>query len=654
MGSYESLVTIGMRGDGDEPMSEKANISLLERIVKDQRQILGDVTGKDVSTIPQVWALYKEVQEYYDNGMRVPDDVTLLLCDDNWGNMRKLPKVTDPPRKGGYGIYYHFDYVGGPRNYKWLNTNQISRVWEQMHLAYRYGADRIWIVNVGDIKPMEFPTQFFLNYAWNPSAWPAERLPEYTRRWAEQQFGPKYANDIADILNKYTQYNSRRKPELLAPDTYSLIHYREAERIVADYQALAQKAQRISNSLPANYRDAFYQLVLHPVLACSNLNDLYVTVGKNRLYVNQGRASANILAERARQLFNQDSLITHRYNHVMAKGKWNHMMDQTHIGYTYWQQPDYNSMPAVSVIEIPAGAEMGVAIEGSVHWWPGETGEAVLPEFDPYSAQSHYLEVFNRCKGSFRYSCRSGESWVRINPQQGKIETEQRLWVTVDWKQAPSGQHRVPITISGPNKSQVIVMTVINNPTAPSPDQIDGFVESDSYVSIEAEHYNRAVATPLITWLRVPGLGRTLSAMTPVPVTSETQKPGGESPRLEYRMYLQSRGDMKVRAFLSPTLNFHNSEGLRYGISFDEEPVQIINMHAQESNQLWERWVSANVNVQTSQHTIDQPGGHVLKFWMVDPGVVLQKLVVETGETRPSYLGPPESFHRSGQSNPMR
>ena len=188
MGSYESLVTIGMRGDGDEPMSENANISLLERIVKDQRQILGDATGKEVSTIPQVWALYKEVQEYYDKGMRVPDDVTLLLCDDNWGNIRKLPRLTDPPRTGGYGIYYHYDYVGGPRNYKWLNTNQISRVWEQMHLAYSYGVDRIWIVNVGDIKPMEFPAQFFLDYAWNPNAWPAERLPEYTRNWAEQQF----------------------------------------------------------------------------------------------------------------------------------------------------------------------------------------------------------------------------------------------------------------------------------------------------------------------------------------------------------------------------------------------------------------------------------------------------------------------------------
>ena len=277
MGKNESIITLAMRGDGDEPMSEESNIALLEKIVRDQREIIGRVTGKNVVEVPQVWALYKEVQEYYDRGMRVPDDVTVLLCDDNWGNIRKLPQRNEKPRTGGYGIYYHFDYVGGPRNYKWLNTTQISRVWEQMHLAWEYGADRIWVVNVGDIKPMEFPTSFFLEYAWDPAAWPAGSLPEFTRKWAQQQFGPLYAPEIAYILEQYTRFNSRRKPELLAPDTYSLINYREAETIVNAYRDLEMKARNIYQKLPAEYQDAFYQLVLHPVEACANLNDLYVT-----------------------------------------------------------------------------------------------------------------------------------------------------------------------------------------------------------------------------------------------------------------------------------------------------------------------------------------------------------------------------------------
>jgi hypothetical protein len=647
MGSYESVVTIGMRGDGDEPMSEKANVALLERIVKDQRQILGDVTGKDVTTIPQVWALYKEVQEYYDRGMRVPDDVTLLLCDDNWGNIRKLPRLTDAPRKGGYGIYYHYDYVGGPRNYKWLNTNQISRVWEQMHLAYSYGVDRIWIVNVGDIKPMEFPTQFFLDYAWNPDKWPAERLPEYTRDWAEQQFGARYAGDIAEIITKYTQYNSRRKPELLAPNTYSLTNYREAETVVAEYKKLAQKAQRISAALPEKYRDAFFQLVLHPVLACSNLNEMYVTIGRNRLFAEQGRAAANGLAQQARKLFAKDSAISFYYNRTMAAGKWNHMMDQTHIGYTYWQQPDKDAIPEVRSITLPAAPGMGVAVEGSESWWPGQAKEFVLPEFDRYNRQTYFIEIFNRGMTSFKYSIKTGARWVHVSSSQGKIATGDRLWVSIDWKNAPTGTSHIPIMITGPEKETVTIQTVINNPASPVPDRVDGFVESNGYVSMEAEHYSRAVGSSAITWQRIPDLGRTLSAMTPVPVTAASQTPGGEAPRLEYSLYLADKGDVRVDAYLSPTLNFHNNDGLRYAISFDDQPPQIVNMHAGKTFQDWEESVRNNISSVVSKHTIAEPGRHMLKFWMVDPGVVLQKLVVETQDIKPSYLGPPESFHSS-------
>ncbi len=287
MDSRESIVSIGMRGDGDMPMTVGSNIALLERIVSDQRKIIAEVTQKPASETPQLWALYKEVQDYYDKGMTVPDDVTLLLCDDNWGNIRKLPKPGDKPRAGGYGIYYHFDYVGDPRNYKWLNTNSIPRVWEQMNLAYQYGADRIWIVNVGDLKPMELPIQFFLDYAWNTKKWNAGNIADYTRQWSENIFGARYAKEIAGILSDYTKYNSRRKPELLSPDTYSLTNYLEAERIEADYIRLAAKAEIIYKAIPGEYRDAFYQLVLYPVKACANLNRLYVSTGKNRLYAHR-------------------------------------------------------------------------------------------------------------------------------------------------------------------------------------------------------------------------------------------------------------------------------------------------------------------------------------------------------------------------------
>jgi hypothetical protein len=261
MDGNESLVTIGMRGDGDEPMTRGTATELLERIVRDQRTILEQVTGRPAAETPQVWALYKEVQDYYDAGMRVPDDVTLLFSDDNWGNVRRLPEP-GADRPGGYGIYYHFDYVGGPRNYKWLNTNQIERVWEQMHLAYEHGADRLWIVNVGDIKPMEFPTSFFLDYAWSPEQWPLERLADYPRIWAARQFGDDPCAAIGEIVTRYSQLAARRKPELLDVGTYSLIHFDEVDRVAREWGLLEERARRSRPRCPREYRDAYFQLVL--------------------------------------------------------------------------------------------------------------------------------------------------------------------------------------------------------------------------------------------------------------------------------------------------------------------------------------------------------------------------------------------------------
>ncbi|RZK45640.1 MAG: glycosyhydrolase, partial [Hymenobacter sp.] len=286
----------------------------------------------------------------------------LLLCDDNWGNLRKLPKLGDKPRRGGYGIYYHFDYVGGPRNYKWLNTNPLPRVWEQMHLAHAYGADQIWVVNVGDLKPMELPISFFLDYAWNPDAISVDGVAAYTQRWATQQFGAKYAADIADILAKYAKYNARRKPELLDANTYSLATG-EWAGVVADYQALATRAEAIGRQLPAADQAAYFELVLHPVLACANLNELYYTVAQNREAAKTNQPTTNALAEQARALFAKDAEISRRYNALLG-GKWNHMMDQTHIGYTTWQQPPADKMPDVvtrpaDALEMPSA--LGVA-----------------------------------------------------------------------------------------------------------------------------------------------------------------------------------------------------------------------------------------------------------------------------------------------------
>ncbi|MBN2356884.1 glycosyl hydrolase 115 family protein, partial [candidate division KSB1 bacterium] len=500
-----------------------------------------------------------------------------------------------------------------------------------------------WIVNVGDIKPMEFPISFFLEYAWNPEVWPAERLPEYTRLWAGGQFGTEYAAEIAEILTQYTRYNSRRKPELLSPETYSLTHYREAETVVSDYNALAIKALNMYETLPAEYKDAFYQLILHPVLACANLNELYVTVGRNRLYASQGRASTNTLAQKVKNLFAEDAEITRYYNQVLADGKWNHMMDQTHIGYTYWQQPDTNTMPAVEEISIPAAAEMGIALEGAAAWRPDAQSEAVLPVFDAYNRQQYYIEVFNRGQTPFDFTVEAAKDWLQCRPSFGRITDETRIYASVRWEKAPFGKHRVPLVIKGAEGNQVTIFAVVHNPLISLPEEYVCFVESNGYVSMEAKHYSRMVNTSATNWQLIPTLGHTLSAMTPFPVTAAPQMPDGDGARLEYDMQLFSTGEVTVKAYLSPTLNFHNNQGLRYAVSFDDEPAQVVNMHADRTFQDWEESVRNNITLGVSKHHIHKPGLHVLKLQAIDAGVVVQKIVVETGQLPYSYLGPPES-----------
>ena len=643
--NYESILTLGMRGDGDLPMSESANVALLEKIVDNQRKIIANRINKDLSGVPQAWALYKEVQDYYEKGMRVPDDVTLLWCDDNWGNMRRLPTEEERKRRGGAGVYYHFDYVGDPRSYKWLNTIPITKVWEQMNLSYEYGADRIWIVNVGDLKPMEFPVEFFLTLARDPHRWPKERISEYTRLWAEREFGPENAPVIAEIVSTYTKLNGRRKPELLTPTTFSLIDYQEADGVLAEWKSIASRAQKIYSSLPDNMRDAFYELVLYPTEASALVTELYITAGKNNLYAIQGRASTNDLAAEVRRLFQADSELSYAYNHTLANGKWNHMMDQTHLGYTFWNQPPVNVMPAVQEAQIPDKADMGVAVEGSAMPWLPVFHEPALPELDVFQQQRRFLDVFNRGKAPFQFNVVTSAPWIQVTPSNGTVERDQRLWVSVDWAKTPPGSTDGSITVTSQNSATVTVKVQAFNPGVPARSTLRGFVETEGYVSIDAEHYTRKVDAADVRWGKIDDYGRTLSSMTVLPVTAKSVAPPEGSPSLEYRMYLFHPGKTEVEAILAPTLNFVPGRGLRYAISFDDEPPQVIDALAQNSVRDWGQAVEDSVRKVRSAHTIEKPGYHTLKFWMVDPGVVLQKLVVDLGGVKPSYLGPPESYH---------
>lgn len=638
--STESVVTVGMRGDGDEPMSQESNIRLLENIVKDQRAIITNLSKKDASKTPQVWALYKEVQDYYDKGMRVPDDITLLLCDDNWGNVRKLPLSDAPKRTGGYGIYYHFDYVGGPRNYKWLNTNQIERTWEQMNLACDFGVNKLWIVNVGDIKPMEYPISFFLDMAWNPKNWNPGNLNEHAINWCKQQFGEKQANEIAELIALYTKYNSRRKPELLSPETYSLINYREAENVVANYNRLAQRAEDIFNQLPAEMHDAFDELVLYPIQACANLNQLYVTAGQNQLFAKQGRNNTRETAQQVRQLFSNDSLLSKRYQTQIANGKWNYMMSQTHIGYTYWQQPEVQVMPKVTEIQVPYNADMRLTAEETEAFCSRNNDTISLPAFDSFTNPKYYIDLFNGGEASYDYNIKPKDSWVQLSVRKGNILYSSRIWVSIDWTKIKEGRHKSELKVSD---SKGKTFTVKIDATKYKPLQLNRptFAESNGCVSIEAEHFSAAINTNSLSWKVIANLGRTLSGVTTFPVAAKAVT--YKDVLLEYDVFLQQGGNAKLTLFLSPTLKYNENKGLRYAVSIDRAEEQVVTFNQKQTDPEWEQWVANNIIQSVTIHKIVNPGLHTIRYRVLDAGVVLQKLVLDLGGAKPCYLGVPES-----------
>jgi hypothetical protein len=664
---FEGVVTLGMRGTGDTSLPDGDGIDLMRQILATQREILAEEGGRPISEIPQLWALYKEVQRYWDSGLRAPDDVTVLFSDDNWGNLRKLPDQSLPMRAGGYGMYFHFDYVGDGRNYKWVDTINLANTWEQLNTAYNYGVDRLWVVNVGDLKDLERPTQFFLDYAWNPLAFPAERIPDWELRYAEQNFGPQLAPAIAEILHTYGCLQGRRKPELTnrrltkksngaittdnANTPFSIENYSELDRVTADWWELAERAADLASQVPASNQDAYYQLVSYPVTATANLYALRRAQFLSIRYRAQGRAATNDLAAEAEARRADDVAMSSYYNTTLAGGKWRGWQTQTKFGYIGWQQPEVDRIyPPLGRLTVPPGAEMGVAISGSADWWPNVTTPPVLPEFSPYQTQpAPYIEVFNRGDTAFDYAINSPVDWLAVSAASGTVTKEVRATLKVDWSRAPDGTTKIPVTVTGAGRTVTVQATVTRPGDLPSP--LIGFVEANGYVAMDADHHTAAVGGDGIAWQRVRDLGRSGSGMRINPPTAASRTPGGDSPRLEYRMNLTTAGPITVWAYLSPRNNVLPGDGIRYAVSIDEQAPKIVNLTAGANdtamNKAWEMNSSDNVNRTSTSFTVTSPGVHTLKVWMVDPTVVVQRLVVDTGGLAFSYLGPPESFRAS-------
>ena len=417
MKGTEDMVTIGMRGDGDEAMSDEADTRLLQRIVENQRRIIKQVTGKPANKTTQVWALYKEVLEYYDRGMRVPDDVIMLLCDDNWGNVRRVPNAKERQHPGGWGLYYHVDYVGAPRNTKWLNVTPAQNMWEQLTLAYQNGIQRMWILNVGDLKPMEYPIQLFMDMAWNPGSVCRDVVVTHTAPFCASLFGQAQAAEAARLLNRCSKMNGRITAEMLDHQTYNL-HAGEWRQVADDYIRLEAETLRQYLTLEDSQRDAYQQLILFPVQAMSNLYQMYYAQAMNLALYEANDPDCNEWADRVAQCFRRDSLLCLAYNKEMAGGKWDGMMTQKHIGYTSWnddfpadRMPDVKRISSAQLGGYAFTANHGYVAMEAEHYYRAEATAPVQWTVIPDMGRTRsavalmpYTEPVNGASLEYRFS----------------------------------------------------------------------------------------------------------------------------------------------------------------------------------------------------------------------------------------------------------
>lgn len=676
---FDNLVTIGMRGDGDVAMSEggdEANMKVLKNVVSGQRDIFKQVYGKDPSEIPQLWAIFTEVQRYYDAGFTVPEDVLLLFCDNNWGYIRRTAPEHEKRRKGGMGMYYHIDMNGGPWNDRWINTTTIPKLHEQFSLAYESGIDRLWVVNVGDLKPKELPIDFILRYAWDPQALTADKTWDYTVDWARKIFGDQYASDIATIVSRYAKYNLWRKPEVQIPEVFSVVNHREADSVLGLWKDIVQKAEALEKKLAPAAKDAYYQLVLYPVKASAGVAEIYISAGKNNLFAKQKRVSANDYANRAKELFELDEQMSNYYNNELSGGKWKNMMQDKHIGYTQWSMPKKNELPPLVMVEALKEPALGIAVEGSEKAWPENTPTLSLPKFDPLDNPTYYIDLFNRGTGEISFIAKADQPWIKLNTLTGKFDKEARVFVSIDWTKAPQGNEKGSIEILQGNQKVQITVPVFNAKIPVSSEPFFGSLTNAEF-SIPAYAFTKNVATKSAKWGFLPDLGRGLGNMGIVPAVAPST-PAANGPSLEYKVYLPEKGKVTVAVGIVPTQDVNPARGLRLAIGLNNQKPVVLDArqgfvdtfkeytkdNLQRSNVLKElpptnklalsshgkrrrneifdnmRWLEVQLNV-------ENPGFQILKLYMVDPEVVLENIVVNPDNNRPSYFGAPAKKHQT-------
>ncbi|MBS6161293.1 MAG: glycosyl hydrolase 115 family protein [Firmicutes bacterium] len=675
---HQVFPTIGMRGERDSKMlGEDAqieeNVRVLKDIITQQRRLIRENLEQEGQTYPLLFAVYKEVEDYYFGDSKTAglrdfqelDGVTLMLCEDNFGNMRALPRKEERCRNGGFGMYFHLDYHGGPCSYEWVASTPVTKIWEQMSMAYEYGIQDVWIVNAGDVKFQEYPLNFFMDMAYDFETWgKKEAAYHYVRKWTREQFGTYTTKEeqdkIAWILEEYIRLNHLRRPESCNDKVYHPAHFEEGRKMLLRCKKLEQENEAMLALLKERGREeAYFSMIYYAAAASANLLKMHLYAGMNHHFAIQGKAVANEMGDKMEECIARDEQLSEKMRRF-KDGKWAGMESACHIGFTNWNSEDWR-YPLKYVVRLPKQPRLVVSRADEEAYYTNQYFPIpiLVDDFSTSQRKKITLEIANGGQGVVKWSVDESCPWLSFSAMQGETKFQDRLTLTVHRELLPleeeqefcfyirAGEESVPVQVrakrrdfsmipSGcflPQKGRYVI------PAVEYIEKTEGFYEGKKAAYERLEDY-----------------GKYETGMKVFPVTSAFVKEDtgeNQAPSLTYSLWVEEEGRYELQLHTSPANPLVYGEMLTVGLSCNQEKATELILTDKDYKggdnacAAWEHAMLVQEHV-SKKEIILHKGENKITLYAREAGLVLERLVLHpAGEPiEVSYLGPDIGFKK--------
>ena len=681
---FENLITIGMRGENDSYlMPEDAtladNINVLKSAITKQKELISKYAP---SSHPQLLAIYKEVEDYYYGDENTPglkdwdvlDNDIMMLCDDNFANVRTLPDENLRRKNGGFGMYYHFDYFGSPVSYLWVDSTPLTKVWEQMSMAYDYGVRSAWIVNVGDIKNQELPLSYFLDLAYDFDRWGTtaiNKTDEYTVQFFEKLgFKRDLAVQAASAVTGYVDINAKRRPEPLNSMTYHPCHENEAEVMLDRINSLTNLSEELYKQVKgSDLEECFYQLVYYPLNSVAEINKMQIYAGLNQHYVKQRKKHGNIYIPLVQEAIAKERALTESY-HSRLNGKWNHMQSVYHIGFTNWND-EMCEYPICHIFTPMEASRLLVSVIGqddvtnANRWTRHVLSMPLCFQSKVYGS----FEVANGGQKQLEYHIDYDADWIELTDEAGnKISKNYHYYVddtakynvtllAEKWDRSESATIRIygdnceTVADESENSTSINMVELEIKPSELDTKDVKSecFLESDGCIAIEAVHTMENNPVEGGEYIEIKGYGKTVGGMKVFPTTASFED-DKNAPSLVYRVFASAEGEYRCDIYTSASnpVIYQGKMQIKIGANLDEaifvNTIPDVDYVPWKSDS-WSKGVLDQIHIATCKLNLKK-GVNEIKIFAVDPAVVLEKLVLWNPGVKPrkSYLGPQESI----------